>query len=112
MSAATIDRQLQNWRMRLGRQPRRPATATTSLKAQIAIRTWGEWKDTPDLIRKECSSRSARGLSPARRESAVAEKLSEAGHGSPYASMRSRSSACWMSWRRPRYSLRTLSRAA
>jgi len=45
MSAATIDRQLQNWRKRLGRQPRRPATATTSLKAQIAIRTWGEWKD-------------------------------------------------------------------
>jgi len=45
MSAATIDRQLRNWRKRLGRQPRRPALATTGLKAEIPIRTWSEWKD-------------------------------------------------------------------
>jgi transposase InsO family protein len=45
MSAATIDRQLRSWRKRLGRQPRRPALATTGLKAQIPIRTWSEWRD-------------------------------------------------------------------
>ena len=45
MSAATIDRQLRSWRKNLGRQPRRPAAATTGLKAQIPIRTWSEWKD-------------------------------------------------------------------
>jgi len=45
MSAATIDRQLRNWRKRLGRQPRRPALAATGLKAQIPIRTWSEWQD-------------------------------------------------------------------
>jgi transposase InsO family protein len=44
MSAATIDRQLRNWRKRLGRQPRRPASAVTGLKAEIPIRTWSEWK--------------------------------------------------------------------
>jgi hypothetical protein len=45
MSSATIDRQLRSWRQRLGRQPRRPASPTTGLKAQIPIRTWGEWTD-------------------------------------------------------------------
>ena len=45
MSAATIDRQLRNWRKRLGRQPRRPASAATGLKAEIPIRTWSEWQD-------------------------------------------------------------------
>ena len=45
MSAATIDRQLRSWRKHLGRQPRRPATPATGLKAQIPIRTWGEWTD-------------------------------------------------------------------
>lgn len=45
MSAATIDRQLGRWRRRLGRQPRRPASAKTGLKGQIPIRTWSEWKD-------------------------------------------------------------------
>src|SRR3989304_6047779 len=30
---------------RVGRQPRRPASATRGLKAQIPIRTWSEWKD-------------------------------------------------------------------
>lgn len=44
MSAATIDRQLRNWRKRLGRQPRRPASAATGLKAEIPIRTWSEWQ--------------------------------------------------------------------
>lgn len=43
ISAATIDRRLAGWRRRLGRQPRRPVPATTTLKAQIPIRTWGEW---------------------------------------------------------------------
>jgi hypothetical protein len=45
MSSATIDRQLRSWRQRLGRQPRRPASPMTGLKAQIPIRTWGEWTD-------------------------------------------------------------------
>ena len=45
MSAATIDRQLRSWRKPLGRQPRRPASPTTGLKAQIPIRTWSEWQD-------------------------------------------------------------------
>ena len=44
MSAATIDRQLRGWRKRLGRQPRRPASKAAGLKAEIPIRTWGEWK--------------------------------------------------------------------
>jgi hypothetical protein len=43
MSAATIDRQLRNWRKGLGRQPRRPASRATGLKEQIPIRTWSEW---------------------------------------------------------------------
>lgn len=43
MSAATIDRQLKGWRKHLGRQPRRPASPAMGLKAQIPIRTWGEW---------------------------------------------------------------------
>src|SRR5919109_2826109 len=45
MSAATIDRRLGGWRRKLGRQPRRQAPATTSLKSQIPIRTWSEWQD-------------------------------------------------------------------
>jgi hypothetical protein len=45
MSAATIDRQLQNWRKRMGRQPRRLASPATGLKAHIPIRTWSEWQD-------------------------------------------------------------------
>jgi transposase InsO family protein len=45
MSASTIDRQLRGWRRRLGRQPRRQATAAAGLKAQIPVRTWSEWKD-------------------------------------------------------------------
>jgi hypothetical protein len=44
MSAATIDRQLRGWRKALGRQPRRPASRATGVKAQIPIRTWGEWQ--------------------------------------------------------------------
>ena len=44
MSAATIDRRLRSWRKRLGRQPRRSASAATGLKAEIPIRTWSEWK--------------------------------------------------------------------
>ena len=45
MSAATIDRRLKGWRRNLGRQPRRQAPAPTSLKSQIPIRTWSEWRD-------------------------------------------------------------------
>ncbi|MEX2430704.1 MAG: transposase family protein [Dehalococcoidia bacterium] len=45
MSAATIDRRLRSWRKHLGRQPRRQVLATTGLKAQIPVRTWGDWKD-------------------------------------------------------------------
>jgi len=45
MSAATIDRRLRGYRRHLGRQPRRQTPATTTLKGQIPIRTWGEWKD-------------------------------------------------------------------
>jgi len=45
MSAATIDRRLRRWRKGLLRQPRRQASATTGLKAEIPIRTWSEWQD-------------------------------------------------------------------
>jgi hypothetical protein len=45
MSAATIDRQLRDWRRKLGRQPRRSSSAPTALKGQIPIRTWSEWKE-------------------------------------------------------------------
>jgi len=45
MSASTIDRRLQGWRRKLGRQPRRQAPAATSLKSQIPVRTWSEWQD-------------------------------------------------------------------
>jgi hypothetical protein len=45
MSAATIDRRLRGWRRHPGRQPRRQTPATTTLKGQIPIRTWGEWAD-------------------------------------------------------------------
>ena len=45
MSAATIDRRLLGWRKHLGRQPRRQTPATTTLKGQIPVRTWGEWGD-------------------------------------------------------------------
>jgi hypothetical protein len=43
MSAATIDRRLAVWRRGAARQPRRQP-ATTGLKAQIPVRTWGEWQ--------------------------------------------------------------------
>jgi transposase InsO family protein len=45
ISPATIDRVLRPARRALGRQPRRQSPATTSLKAQIPIRTWSEWTD-------------------------------------------------------------------
>jgi hypothetical protein len=54
MSAATIDRQLRGWRKELGRQPRRPASKTTGLKAEIPIRTWGEWMGvTPGSVQAD-----------------------------------------------------------
>jgi len=45
MSAATMDRLLRPARRRLGRQPRRKSPPTTSLKAQVPVRTWSEWVD-------------------------------------------------------------------
>lgn len=45
ISAATIDRLLRPSRRALGRQPRKQAPVSTSLKAQIPIRTWSEWTD-------------------------------------------------------------------
>ena len=43
LSAATLDRLLQPCRRRRGRQPQRAAAALSALKAQVPIRTWGEW---------------------------------------------------------------------
>lgn len=45
ISPATIDRLLRPSRQALGRQPRRQSPPTTSLKAQIPIRTWSEWRE-------------------------------------------------------------------
>ena len=43
ISPATVDRLLRPWRPRL-RQPLRASPASPSLKSQIPIRTWSEWK--------------------------------------------------------------------
>lgn len=43
LSPATIDRLLASVRRRLGRQPRRAASAVASLARQIPLRTFGEW---------------------------------------------------------------------
>jgi len=45
VSPSTIDRLLRRPRTAGLRQPRRQAPATTTLKAQIPIRTWSEWQD-------------------------------------------------------------------
>jgi len=45
MSAATMDRLLRPARRAIGRQPRRKSPPTTSLKAQVPVRTWSEWVD-------------------------------------------------------------------
>lgn len=45
ISPATIDRLISRHRRRLGVQPRRASSAAGSLKAEIPVRTWGEWKD-------------------------------------------------------------------
>lgn len=51
LSPATIDRLLGPVRRRLRRQPRRPPTAGSSLKAQVPLRTFGEWHDvTPGAL--------------------------------------------------------------
>lgn len=42
-SPATLDRQLRVLRRRRGRQPRRAATALSAIRAQVPLRTWGEW---------------------------------------------------------------------
>jgi hypothetical protein len=42
-SPATLDRLLQPLRRRLPRQPRRSVTAGGIVRAQVPVRTWGEW---------------------------------------------------------------------
>ena len=42
-SPATLDRQLRVLRRRRGRQPRRVAPALHALRAQVPLRTWGDW---------------------------------------------------------------------
>jgi hypothetical protein len=44
ISASSIDRLLRRHRRGLGLQPRRPSTPAGSLKSEIPIRTWSEWK--------------------------------------------------------------------
>ena len=44
ISPASIDRLLSRHRRRLGVQPRRLSPASSSLKGEIPIRTWSEWK--------------------------------------------------------------------
>ena len=44
VSPSTIDRLLRRQRLPRLRQPRRQSPATTTLKGQIPIRTWSEWK--------------------------------------------------------------------
>lgn len=44
LSPATLDRLLGPVRRRLGRQPQRPLTAGSALKAQVPLRTFGEWQ--------------------------------------------------------------------
>ena len=44
VSAATIDRLLRPYRRQERRQPLRASPASPSLKSQVPIRTWGEWK--------------------------------------------------------------------
>ena len=46
-SPSTIDRLLRRHRTGGLRQPRRQRPATTSLKGQVPIRTWSEWKGVP-----------------------------------------------------------------
>lgn len=54
LSPATIDRLLGPVRRRLGRQPRRPPAARSSLKAQVPLRTFGEWHDvTPGALQAD-----------------------------------------------------------
>ena len=44
LSPASIDRLLGPIRQRLGRPPRRSRPAAGSLKAQVPLRTWGDWR--------------------------------------------------------------------
>ena len=47
VSPSTIDRLLSRHRTRGLRQPKRQRPATTTLKGQVPIRTWNEWKGVP-----------------------------------------------------------------
>jgi hypothetical protein len=46
VSPATIDRLLSRQRRRLGIQPQR-RSPTSGLKAEVPVRTWSDWKETP-----------------------------------------------------------------
>jgi hypothetical protein len=45
LSPATVDRLLRPVRARRGRQPRRQPLAASTLRADIPLRTWSEWRD-------------------------------------------------------------------
>ncbi len=55
VSPATTDRLLRSSRRALGRQPRKQAPASSSLKAQIPIRTWSEWAEASPVRSKPTS---------------------------------------------------------
>ena len=64
LSAATVDRLLQAHRPRLGRQPFAPSASAAALKAQIPLRTWGEWAEVaPGSVQADlvlhCGERTA-----------------------------------------------------
>jgi transposase InsO family protein len=46
-SPATLDRQLRLLRRRRGRPPRRVAPALHALRAEVPLRTWGDWAGVP-----------------------------------------------------------------
>jgi len=46
-SAATLDRLLKPLRRRRPMVPRRPAPAATSVRAQVPVRTWSQWRRVP-----------------------------------------------------------------
>jgi hypothetical protein len=54
LSAATIDRLLRPERQRHGRRPATHRAATARLRAQIPVRTFGEWQDaTPGMLQAD-----------------------------------------------------------
>lgn len=54
LSAATIDRLLQAHRLGMGRRPFAASSSSGVLKAQIPVRTWGEWAEvTPGSVQAD-----------------------------------------------------------